>query len=330
MATPHVSGAVALLKARYPSDTYNQLINRLCRGVEIPASEKYRWVMSKGLLNLPKALLCTDTRPLGDDSKEPIALEANGAEARASTTGATKEVGELDHAGVQGGRSVWFKWRAQADGLVKLDTDGSSFDTVMAVYHPRNLKVALAKNDDAIGKKTSEVNFAVKKGNNYLIAIDGKNGEMGSVSIHVNLPPANDNFVNRQVLTGTSFLTRVLTLGSSAEAGEPSRPGEAGQPENPALKSVWYSWTAPTTGTYVIDTDSGSIDTVLAVYTGTQLSSLTMIAADDDIKLGENTNSKVTIPAVAGTTYPIVIDGWNGSQGWTNLRIYPNGAVPPK
>src|SRR5262249_48583588 len=51
-----------------------------------------------------------------------------------SNVGATKEVGEPNHAGNTGGKSVWWTWTATASGRVYLDTTGSNFDTLLAVY----------------------------------------------------------------------------------------------------------------------------------------------------------------------------------------------------
>ncbi len=333
MATPHVSGALALMKARFPGDTYSQLINRLCRGAKTSASNPLMYLnqaSSKGYLSLAKALNCTDTRPLGDDSKEAIKLGVNGAMARTSNQNATKEVGELDHAGINGGHTVWFKWSAQVDGIVKLNTEGSSIDTALAVYSSSNLKVALVSNDDANGKKTSAVTFPVQKSKSYLIAVDGKNGETGTVAVHLDLPPANDDFVNRQMMTGASVKVAVSNLGSSVEVGEAPKAGD------PASRSVWYSWVAPVSGTYLFDTFGGSVgfDTVLGVYEGDQLATLLEKGSNDDRvsppRSDADRKSIVTIPVVQGVTYQISVDGYAGSSGTTSLRIYPQGAVPPK
>ena len=50
-----------------------------------------------------------------------------------STLGATKEPGEPAHAGEPGGASVWY-WILGRGQPVTLQTVGSSFDTVLAVY----------------------------------------------------------------------------------------------------------------------------------------------------------------------------------------------------
>src|SRR5439155_1190198 len=100
--------------------------------------------------------------------------------------------------------------------------------------------------------------------------------------------------------------------GATKEAGEPAHNGNAGG------KSIWYRWTAPSSGTATIDTIGSAFDTLLAVYTGTAVSALTRIASDDDS--GGNRTSKVTFTAVAGTTYQIAIDGYNGAAGSTKLN----------
>ncbi len=55
LAAPHVSGAVALLRARYPTEPYQKLIRRLLAGVDRPAGLSDKCV-SGGRLNLATAL----------------------------------------------------------------------------------------------------------------------------------------------------------------------------------------------------------------------------------------------------------------------------------
>ncbi len=335
MATPQVAGALALMKAHFPADSYSQLINRLCRGVETStdAALQARYgaqVQSKGRLNVAKALVCTNTRPLGDDIAEAIVLTKNSATGRASNQGATKEVGELDHAGVAGGHSVWFRWVAKASGNVRISTEGSAVDTVMAVYSASNPKgLPLGSNDDANGKKTSYVTIPVQSGKGYLIAVDGKSGETGTVAVHVDLPPPNDDFSNRQLISGANIKIAVDNSGASVEVGEPDKAGF------PSARSIWFSWVAPSTGTYLFETYGGlkGFDTMLGVYEGDQLTTLIEKGSNDDRGTSSaptDRKSLVTIPVVMGTTYQISVDGWNGAVGSTFLRVYPEGAVPLK
>lgn len=91
--------------------------------------------------------------------------------------------------------------------------------------------------------------------------------------------PANDNFATPTSLgSATSGSIADDNTGATAEPNEPSHAGFR------ANSSLWYSWTAPQSGDVEMDTiGSETVDTVLAVYTGTALSDLNQIAANDDL-----------------------------------------------
>ncbi|HXT12270.1 MAG TPA: Calx-beta domain-containing protein [Candidatus Angelobacter sp.] len=67
-----------------------------------------------------------------------------------SSTGATSELGEPTHAGFAPTATVWYKWTAPADGEVEVDTIGTTFDTVLAVYTGNSVGslAQVAANDD--------------------------------------------------------------------------------------------------------------------------------------------------------------------------------------
>ena len=75
----------------------------------------------------------------------------------------------------------------------------------------------------------------------------------------------NDDFANRITITGSSATVIGTNVGATKQAGEPNHAGNTGG------KSVWYTWTAPTTGTATIDTLGSSFDTLLAIYTGSSV-----------------------------------------------------------
>jgi hypothetical protein len=99
--------------------------------------------------------------------------------------GATRETGETNHAGKVGGTSVWFVWRATANGVATFRTRGSSFDTLLAVYTGTNVTnlTAVASDEDRAGFLTSEVSFTASNGVDYAIAIDGYSGAQGNIVI---------------------------------------------------------------------------------------------------------------------------------------------------
>lgn len=135
---------------------------------------------------------------------------------------------------------------------------------------------------------------------------------------HAATAPANDDFQNAQVLTGLPAYTTGSNVGATIQPGESMPEGQ-----QPAA-TVWYSWTAPSTGPVQIDTlDSPDIDTVIAVYT---LAGKTLVPAalDDDYSGASHYRSLDTIYASAGTTYYIQLGGYDDTQRWLfSLKITP-------
>ncbi len=119
--------------------------------------------------------------------------------------------------------------------------------------------------------------------------------------------PTNTDFASAATLTGGSGTASGTNIGSISRF-PPTPTGNVGG------ASVWYRWTAPTSAPVEFDTGSSSFDTLLAVYTGTSSGSLTLVADNDDA-WAATTSSRVGFQATAGTTYTIVIDGFNAWDG---------------
>ncbi len=83
-------------------------------------------------------------------------------------------------------------------------------------------------------------------------------------------PPSNDDFANAQTLTGSQGGPEDIPLNCATwEPGETS-------PNGPATKSVWYRWSAPTTGDgeFVTASDGSGAFLETNVYTGNSLGNL--------------------------------------------------------
>ena len=124
--------------------------------------------------------------------------------------------------------------------------------------------------------------------------------------------PANDNFSSAFAISGSQGTTNGTNVRATKESGEPNHAGNAGG------ASIWYNWTAPASGSVTIDTIGSTLDTVLAVYTGSSVGSLTTIASDNDS--GGNGASRVVFTASSGTTYRIAVDGFGGARGNVTLN----------
>ncbi|HVS52537.1 MAG TPA: PQQ-binding-like beta-propeller repeat protein [Opitutaceae bacterium] len=302
MAAPHVVGALALLKARFPSDTYRQLINRLLRSVT-PLPALAGKVQTAGRLNLARALASTDNRPFNDDFASRATLAGSVVRARSSNVGATTETGEPSLAGVTGGHSLWWTWTASISGQVAIDTAGSDYDTTVAVYTGNTLPALalVAANDDDTGVTTSRVVINATAGTTYQIAVDGKNGATGQTFMNLGAIPANDSFASAELLSGNNVTVRASNQNATHETGEPNPAGVA------AGNSVWYKWTAPTTARFTLSVYGTAVDTVAGVYLGSSVSSLSLVAANDDIS-SLDSDAQVSFNAAAGLTYYFLID----------------------
>ena len=120
--------------------------------------------------------------------------------------------------------------------------------------------------------------------------------------------PSNDAFASAIALSGYSGAVEWGNLGATAQSGEPLHADAAN------ADSVWWSWTAPAKGTVEISTAGSAVDTVLGVYTGTAVGSLSKVASNDDHG-GSSTSRVVFDTAAAGTVYRIAVAGYDGASG---------------
>jgi len=133
-------------------------------------------------------------RPTNDYFANALPLAGDVAVQSAFTYSATAEVGEPNHAGIAGGKSVWWKFSPAQDGQLVLSTEGSSFDTLLAVYTGNSLStlVPVAANDDAfLGAPGgySQVVLGVYASQVYYIALDGYGGASGSAVLSNSYTP---------------------------------------------------------------------------------------------------------------------------------------------
>jgi hypothetical protein len=137
--------------------------------------------------------------------------------------------------------------------------------------------------------------------------------------------PANDNFANAQVVSGSSVNVTGTNVEATAQTGEPNH-----YSYHVARRSVWYKWVAPSTASFGISTSGSSFDTLLAVYTGSSLTALTKIGSNDDEYNSYNDKTSVfTFPATSGVTYLIAVDGSNSATGSIGLHIERPPSAPP-
>src|SRR5207247_2512819 len=112
-----------------------------------------------------------------------------------STVGSSKDENEPNHCGDPGGASEWFTYLPLANGVLHLNTDGSSFDTIVAVYTNlsgtvvdyTNLVEVTCDDDSGTDGMDSRVRFGARSGITYYVVVDGFGGASGTVVLNYNL-----------------------------------------------------------------------------------------------------------------------------------------------
>jgi hypothetical protein len=284
--------------------------------------------------------------PANDDFEKRVKLSGSRVSTAASNDGATKQSGEPDHLGNPGGSSVWYSWTASASGRVTLSTNevpaypppssgGETGVIIISVGPPgpptcgneidQNpppifYPVFAAYTGTAVNSLTpanclpvsldafpNAVEFDAVKGQTYQIAFDGNMGTTGDIPLYLALtkPASNNNFENRIKLHGIYVVATSYNAGATRQSNEPVFGDSTG-------KTVWWTWTAPVGGTVSIDLSGSDYAFPVAVFAGSSLARLHVVATD---------SGGVTFEAVEGQTYQIAVGDHAGLTGAIKLEL---------
>ncbi len=130
--------------------------------------------------------------------------------------------------------------------------------------------------------------------------------------------PANDDFANREVLSGSL----PIEVGRS-NAGATKEAEEFLGSFFVAGHSVWFEWEATSTGWVTVGSCEGEFRPVVGVFTGSAVNALTKVASGNASE-GPNcpfSEREFTFKAITGTSYKISVDG--------NAFYIPPAEPPP-
>jgi subtilisin family serine protease len=301
MAAPHVSGVAALCMAKYPSETYLQRRERILYTV-VTNNALHGRTATGGRVNAYNALVAT-----ADGVLELSVTPPPGEELlRGSTNAVSVRVSDLFSvtnatvtAAVSTGTNLSFLNNGVPPDLVTND----------AVYTAN-----LIAPTNVTFPNTTNVTLIITA------TAPGKTGMTNTVTYVVVPPPPNDNFSNAtKIVAGGSLLTGRNKF-ATRETGEPFHAGTSG------ARSLWWNWSPAVSGPVLVDTAGSTFDTVIGVYTGSSVSSLTTIASVDDA--GGRLQGFLTFNATNGVTYRIAVSSYDTPQfGNIRLRVEPNGVV---
>ena len=291
------------------------------------------FITTSGLKNLSAVfglifslVILANAAPVNDNFANAQVISGNSGQVSGTNVAATKESGEPAHALNRGGASVWYKYVAPGNGVLRVDTLTSNFNTLLAVYsgsNMSNLTLIAANDEDDSGSGSSKVYFGTQSGTTYYIAVDGKFSDGSGVVTGSNLKVnysfdnvmPNDNFANAVTLRNDLpiYSATFTNVGASKEIGEPNHSNNSGG------KSVWFKWQTPsaTAKNYTITLDqksvanpSGFMIPLFRIYTGSSLNSLTTVA-----NYGADRVGRLKFIAQPNTTYYIAVDGYDFGGG---------------
>lgn len=228
---------------------------------------------------------------------------------------------------------VWYEWTSNSNSDVAIVVE-TNFDSVLSIYvspiaNPTSVAdlILVGYDDDGgngLGSFLTSSNPGA--GTTYYIAVSGYGGSQGyfSIGIQQQLGELNDNFSNPYISKKTHFTLQGLNNQATSETGEPIHAGISNQ------KSIWIKWTANTRSTVTLDTLGSNYDTVLAVYTGTSLQTLTKIVSNDDNKTGFDPvlQSATRFTAERDQTYYIAVASKTGTTGKAVINLHATPRPP--
>ena len=148
-----------------------------------------------------------------------------------------------------------------------------------------------------------------------IAAVAGQTVANVNIILNAAVRPPNDDCGDATVVDPLPFADDVTTDGATSAATDPVQDCGAAQSAN--ANSVWYTLTAPDTGTVTVSSAGSTYDTVLTAYTGT-CSALAPVACNDDVNGG--LQSAIGFAVSAGTTYFIEATQF-GSPGGGTLSL---------
>jgi len=255
-----------------------------------------------------------------DDCNTPALIVGTGAFAFDNTAATTGVDGQTEALCVIYGNpavttDLWYQWVAPFTGICQYDTCGSGVDTKIAAYAGAGCPLpgtALACDDDGCGLQ-SRVQFNVTAGSTYTLQLGtwpfGAPGGAGTFNVNQYIPAPLDDCSLPAVIAGVGVFP-FDTTGMTTSAQQGACGGPSGQ-------DMWFEWTAPSTGTCLLDTCGTGWDTLVKSYAGAGCPAGAALACNDDSVCGGvfTLQSNILFPVTAGSVYMLQIGGYGGNFG---------------
>jgi hypothetical protein len=241
--------------------------------------------------------------------------------------GATVSPGERTDCGNMG-HSVWYAVYANGARLaMSLATEGSDFDTAVAVYDgnygPDGQPTRIGCDPGGPGRRARD-KWALTSDVTNNVQVGGRNGAGGQLSVQADCalrrcPPGNDN-ANSAWFASPEYVDIQDISGATLEAGEQRPCGNIGT-------TVWYNLVPIGGGRITISTAGSDFVTAIALYSFEGFSPPGGVAYADC-----STTGTLHLTPRAGSGYLVQVGGADGATGQLQLHITCEGdcAPPPQ
>ncbi len=165
--------------------------------------------------------------------------------------------------------------------------------------------------------------FAVRASNPW------GSSELSDVSNEITVDVTNDDWAGARLMPGQNGSLTDTNSGATSEPGEPTAEYGSG------VATKWFRFSPTSNGSVTIDTRGSNFDTVLGVYTGTAVNTLSRVAANDDAVFDNvrTLQSQVSFGVTAGTDYWVRVNSYWATTGtivlnWDLASTCTPGTVP--
>lgn len=220
--------------------------------------------------------------------------------------------------------TMWYAITPIADATVTVDTFGSGFDTVLAVYTgPALSSVQVVEcNNNAPGTGQSEVVFQATGGLTYYIQAGGFYGKKGSLKVNIDCEGsclvtstvANDDVLQAESLALLLTSVTQSTVGATLEPREPMLSSCDG-----VGATVWYTFAPSVSAVQAVETNGSDFDTVVGIYVDSG-GVLVPLGCNNNVSDASNASRSI-FRALPGSTYYIQAGGLAGSTGSLTLSL---------
>ena len=311
--------------------------------IERPTDRDYPayWVQVGGANGAGGSLVinarCVPGCPPDNDNLQQHQYTDPGYGQEFQTAFATLEAGEPRPCG-NIGATVWMLLQIYGDTTITIDTAGSDFDAVVAVYEstapsppPANFENIAC--DASSGGTAASVTFDAEGLHNYYVQLGGRGGATGTLRVETQCtpgpcPPYSDSpqrALDLYVPYGLPYEESINTRGGTVQDGEALDCGDMG-------RTVWYRiYADPVGGDIVVDTTGSSFDTAIAWYrTASYNPSFDELerAGCEPGSAGQRARASIAVEPAAGFYY-VQVGGRGGAGGDLRVSVNCVPACPP-